>query len=141
MSTWARYFKSWEADFGRTFVLGEDPLKLQLRDVLDPVWQTIKSRYRENPDMTGGELYDIACEVARQNDWEFGGPIAGHLVGSFPHERIPNDKISLYITPGNDQPMSLLDARGQKRHWILEVHLVDRASQIGGFCEQLLTVD
>jgi hypothetical protein len=37
--------------------------------------------------------------------------------------------------------MSRLGKDGQKRHWILEIHLVDRARQIGGFYEQLLTVD
>jgi hypothetical protein len=26
------------------------------------------------------------------------------------------------------------------RHWILEIHFVDRARQIGGFFEELLTV-
>jgi len=31
--------------------------------------------------------------------------------------------------------------RGAPRHWILEIHFVDRARQIGGFYEQLLTVD
>jgi hypothetical protein len=35
--------------------------------------------------------------------------------------------------------MSFLNPSGQKRHWILEIHLVDRALQIGRFYEQLLT--
>jgi hypothetical protein len=35
--------------------------------------------------------------------------------------------------------MSFLNPSGQKRHWILEIHIVDRALQIGGFYEQLLT--
>jgi hypothetical protein len=91
--------------------------------------------------MTGGELYNIACDLAQEAGWEFGGEIAGHLVGSFPHERIPKDKITLYIINGNQEPMSRLGADGLKRHWILEIHLVDRARQIGAFYEQLLTVD
>lgn len=90
-------FEAWEADFGRTFVLGDDPVKKKINDSLEPVWNAAKSRFSENPDMTGEELYDIACDLAQQAGWEFGGQIAGHLVGSFPHERIPNDKISLYI--------------------------------------------
>lgn len=90
--------------------------------------------------MTGEELYDIACDLVLEVGWEFGGLIAGHLVGSFPHERIPNDKITLYITKVSNEQMSRLDATGRRRHWILEVHLVDRARQIGGFDEQLLTV-
>lgn len=133
-------FEAWEADFGRTFVLGNDPIKKKLHDSLEPVWNQVKSRYLENPDMTGGELYDIACELARQAGWEFGGSIAGHLVGSFPHERVPNDRITLYITKGNNQSMGLPSADGKKRHWILEIHLVDRDRQIGAFSEQLLTV-
>ena len=133
-------FEAWEADFGRTFVLGDDPAKKQIRNDLEPVWNTVKSRFQENSDMTGEELYDIACDQAKQAGWEFGGSIAGHLVGDFPHERIPNDKITLYITEGNKERMSLRDKNGNKRHWILEIHLVDREREIGAFMEQLLTV-
>jgi Xaa-Pro aminopeptidase len=134
-------FEAWEADFGRTFVLGDDPVKKQLRDSLEPVWNAAKSRFQENADtMTGEELFDIVCDLAKEAGWEFGGPHSGHLVGNFPHERIPRDKIALYITKGNNQPMNSLNPEGQKRHWILEVHLVDRVRQIGAFYEQLLTV-
>ena len=52
--------------------------------------------------MTGEELYSIACAEAKNAGWEFGNIHAGHLVGDFPHERIPNDKISFYITEGNN---------------------------------------
>jgi len=134
-------FEAWEADFGRTFVLGDDPVKKRLRDSLEPVWQKVKSRFQENPHITGEELYNIACEVSKEAGWEFGGRIAGHLVGSFPHERIPNDMISLYIIKGNRDRMNLPGKDGNKRHWILEIHLVDRNREIGGFFEQLLTVD
>jgi Xaa-Pro aminopeptidase len=134
-------FEEWEADFGRTFVLGEDPVKIKIRDDLEPVWNKVKARFRDKPDITGEELYDIAGEVAQEAGWEFGGQIAGHLVGSFPHERIPNDKITLYITKGNKEKMRRPGPDGNMRHWILEIHLVDRARQIGSFYEQLLTVD
>ncbi|QDS74885.1 hypothetical protein FKW77_003627 [Venturia effusa] len=133
-------FEQWEADFGRTFVLGNDPRKIALRDSLEPVWQATKARFRANPDMTGEELYGIAKEEAGKAGWEFGAGLAGHLVGLFPHERIPRDKIKLYITEGNKESMGLLDKNGNKRHWILEIHLVDREAQIGGFMEQLLTI-
>ncbi|KAI5459048.1 peptidase M24, structural domain-containing protein [Mariannaea sp. PMI_226] len=132
-------FESWEADFGRTYVLGDDPHKKKLRDALEPMWNKVKALYSENPDMTGGELYEIACNAAAEDGWEFGAHIAGHLVGSFPHERIPRDKVSLYIARGNDQTMNSVGRDGHKRHWILEIHLHDRAHQFGGFYEQLLT--
>jgi Xaa-Pro aminopeptidase len=133
-------FEAWEADFGRTFVLGDDPVKQKLRDSLEPVFIAVKARFHANPDMTGENLYDIACGLAEQSGWAFGGRIAGHLVGLFPHESIPGDKITLYVTKGNRERMTLPDAAGQKRHWILEIHLVDRAREIGGFYEQLLTI-
>ena len=36
--------------------------------------------------------------------------------------------------------MRRTDPSGRQCHWILEVHLVDREREIGGFFEQLLTV-
>ncbi|KAF2028298.1 Creatinase/aminopeptidase [Setomelanomma holmii] len=105
-------FEAWEADFGRTFVLGDDPIKKRLRDALQPVWAKVKSLYMEKPDMTGEKLYRIACDVAIEEGWGFGGQIAGHL-------------ISLYITKGSTGQMSSRDANGRRRHWILEIHLVD----------------
>jgi Xaa-Pro aminopeptidase len=133
-------FEAWEADFGRTFVLGSDPAKHRLQHVLEPVFRAVKAHFQANPGITGEALYEAACDQAAQAGWEFGGRIAGHLVGSFPHENIPGDKVTFYITRGNHEPINRLDASGVKRHWILEIHLVDRARQIGGFYEQLLTI-
>lgn len=133
-------FEAWEADFGRTYVLGDDPHKRRLRDALEPIWKTVKERYHKNPDMTGEQLYDIACEVAKQDGWEFGAHLAGHIIGSFPHERIPKDKTALYITKGNQESMTVPGSDGHKRHWILEIHLHDPVHQFNGFFEQLLTV-
>ena len=72
---------------------------------------------------------------------EYGGPIAGHLIGHFPHEHIADDKVTLYVHPRSPLPMRSPDENGEPRHWILEIHFVDRARGIGGFFEELLTVD
>ena len=32
------------------------------------------------------------------------------------------------------------DATGLDRHWIFEIHFVDRSRQFGGFYEELLTI-
>jgi hypothetical protein len=40
--------------------------------------------------------------------------------------------------PGNDRQMRGVDRTGKVCHWILEVHLVDRSREIGGFYEELL---
>jgi len=44
------------------------------------------------------------------------------------------------VHPGSDLKMRSLDENGQQRHWILEIHFVDREHEIGGFYEELLTV-
>ena len=131
-------FEEWEADFGRTYVLGDDPVKASLRDALPVVWAAGREYFDTHPDVTGEELFAHVTGLAEQAGWEFGGEIAGHLVGQFPHEKIDGDKIEYYITPGSDQPMRRPDRTGRQMHWILEVHLVDRARQIGGFYEELL---
>jgi len=133
-------FEAWEADFGRTFVLGCDPLKLKLRDDIAKAFAQGKQYFHSHPEIKADELYRYAQTMARDYGWEYGGPIAGHLIGQFPHERIPQDKISLYVHPKNNLRMRDLDANGQERHWILEIHFVDRAKEIGGFYEELLTV-
>jgi Xaa-Pro aminopeptidase len=131
-------FEQWEADFGRTFVLGDDPAKLRLRDALPVVFDAGRTYFETHPEVTGAELYGYVVGQARQAGWEFGGPHSGHLVGEFPHEKIDGDAIDSYIAPGSDQPMRRADRAGHACHWILEVHLVDAGAQIGGFFEELL---
>lgn len=132
-------FEAWEADFGRTFVLGKDPHKHDLRNALEGIFNTVKARYHAKSDMTCAELYALAGAVSREAGWEFGGEIAGHIVGAYPHEENQEDRSSLWIRPGNDTRLDARGANGGKRHWILEIHLVDRERQIGGFYEDLLT--
>jgi Xaa-Pro dipeptidase len=133
-------FEEWESDFGRTFVLGSDPVKLKLRDDIAKAFIQGKEYFKRNPDITAVELYRHAQKLARDFGWEYGGPIAGHLIGQFPHERIAGDKVTLYIHPHNSKRMRDLDDAGQERHWIFEIHFVDRGRRIGGFYEELLTL-
>jgi Xaa-Pro dipeptidase len=133
-------FEEWEADFGRTYVVGNDPRKHKLCRDIEEAFASGKQYFQEHPEITGAELYAHAQRLAAQAGWEYGGPIAGHLIGIFPHEKIPGDKITLYVHPKNYNRMRLPDASGRKRHWIFEIHFVDRARQIGGFYEELLTV-
>lgn len=131
-------FESWEADFGRTFVLGADPEKARLRDALPVVWDAGRDFFETHPHVTGEQLFSHMTQAAEHAGWEFGAPIAGHLIGQFPHEKIARDDIEYYIAPGSDQPMRRTDLTGRTCHWILEVHLIDRQRQIGGFHEELL---
>jgi Xaa-Pro aminopeptidase len=133
-------FSEWEADFGRTFVLGADPDKLALRDALPGVWQAGREFFDAHAEITGTQLYDHVVGLARDRGYEFGAPIAGHLLGEFPHKKISGDEAQFYVTPGSDHPMRRTDRTGRVCHWILEVHLVNRARGFGGFYEELLDV-
>lgn len=134
-------FEDWEADLGRTYVLGNDTMKIKLRDDIEKAWDLGKAYFESKPDITSSELFHYMCQVAEENGWEFGGPHAGHLIGEFPHEKIQEEDIVNYIHPDNNKPMRDPDHNGHPRDWILEVHFVDRKLEIGGFVEKLLTVD
>ena len=134
-------FEEWEADFGRTYVVGDDPIKHRLVGDLAAAFRRGKELYRESPNLTAGQLYDYTAGLAADYGWEFGNLTAGHLIGHFPHERRPADPDHLRIRHGNSVPLRELDASGDPRHWILEIHFIDRAREIGGFYEELLTVD
>lgn len=131
-------FEEWEADFGRTFVLGDDPRKRALRDDLPRVWAAGRAFFEADPDITGEQLFNYVVGLSEAAGWHFGGHIAGHLVGHFPHETIPGDKIESYIAPGSTNPMRRKDSSGNQCHWILEVHLVEPDRRYGGFVEELL---
>ena len=133
-------FEEWEADFGRTFVLGDDPHKLAVRDALPRVWQAGKDYFDTHPDVTGAALYEHVVESARAEGFEWGSPIAGHLLGEFPHRKIVGQGVQWYVAPGSNKPMRREDNNGRLCHWILEIHLVDRRRGFGGFYEQLLDV-
>ena len=133
-------FEDWEADFGRTYVLGDDPAKHRLRDRLPELFAAGRQYFDTNPEITGEELHAEVVRLTEAAGWEFGGPHCGHLVGEFPHEKIAGDETENYITPGSTSPMRRSDRTGRPCHWILEIHLVDRERGFGGFYEELLDV-
>ena len=136
-------FEEWEADFGRTYVVGNDPLKHKLRrDIIDEeAFASGKQYFHKHPEITAAELYAHAAQLSERAGWEYGGPIAGHLIGIFPHEKISGDKITLYCPPQESQPDAVAGRFCRKRHWIFELHFVDWAREIGGFYEKLLTIE
>jgi Xaa-Pro dipeptidase len=87
-------FEEWEADVGRSYAIGADPRKHALCAALPVVFDTVRDRFNASPDITGQELYAFACESAEAAGWRFGGKIAGHIVGEFPHAHIPAKRIT-----------------------------------------------
>jgi len=133
-------FEEWEADVGRTYVLGEDPVKRSLCADLPQIFDKLAERFHQNFDITGAELYAYAQELAAGRGWHFGGRIAGHIVGEFPHAHIPGDKDLYRISADNPTRMRDVDGDGQPKHWIIEVHLLEPDRRWGGFYERLLPI-
>ena len=51
-------FEQWEADFGRTFVLGSDLLKHKLRQDVGQAFADGKRYFNENQDITSDQLFN-----------------------------------------------------------------------------------
>ncbi len=129
--------EDWEADYGRTYVVGNDPTKIKLAADSERLWYVAQQHLLEKPSMTGADLYSFCVELASKAGWEYGGPIAGHLIGHFPHEQLDGEEKTNYIHPENHVPMNALDSKSNERHWIIEIHLIDRKKKIGSFFEQV----
>lgn len=133
-------FGQFEADVGRTFVVGKDPEMLRLAADLAPLHAECKAYWHAHPGLTGRDYFAEVCRAVEARGWRYGGPHAGHLVGEFPHENAFTEIPESYIGPGNGLAMDAPDAQGQRRHWILEIHLVHPGGAFGGFLEELLTL-
>ena len=131
--------EGYEADIGRTYVLGNDRHKLRLKDDVEEAWHEIREWCGQRTSLKASTLYKYIEGKAVEFGWQFGGAIGGHIVGKFPHEQ-PADPASLEldIHPDNDNDIFLPDANGHPRHWILELQFIDRDREIGGYFEQLL---
>ena len=131
-------FEEFEADLGRTYVLGGDPVKHRLAADLPVIFGAGRRYFADRAGITGAQLHAEIERLAREAGWSLGGWHVGHLVGEFPHEKIDGADFESYITPENSTPMRRRDKAGRVCHWILEIHLVDTEGGFGGFYEQLL---
>ena len=135
-------FETWEADIGRTYVIGDDPDRIRMRDSIEAAWRSGRDYFRQNPDRaTCADMYELAAEAARSNGYEYANWHAGHLIGNFPHEVIQGDLEENYLHPGNSTRLCDPDSGGRPRSWIYEIHFVDRERGYGGFFEQWLEAD
>lgn len=129
----------YEADIGRTYVLGNDPIKVQIQRDVEKAWYEVQNWYKRYTKLKASDLYHYAVHKAEEYGYAFGGEIAGHIVGKFPHEQPADPKsLELDIHPSNHNDMFLTDAKGNPRHWILELLFIDKKHRIGGYFEQRL---
>jgi Xaa-Pro aminopeptidase len=130
-------FDQFEADLGRTFVIGSDPKKLKLKKDVEKAWKNARDFFSKEKSITGAELYNHCVSLAHKNGWTFGGEIAGHIVGSFPHQNIQNLPKDIYIHPENHSDLKSTLENLDEIYWIIEIHFIDETLEIGGFYEQL----
>jgi len=131
--------EGYEADIGRTYVVGKDPNKLKLKRDVESAWYEIREWYQQQTKLKASDLFNYAVLKAKRFGWEFGGEIAGHIVGKYPHEQPEDPKsLELDIHPDNHDDIFLRDTDGNERHWILELQFIDKENEIGGYFEQLL---
>ncbi len=131
-------FEGYEADLGRTYVIGKDPLKLKLKKDVEDAWYEAKDWYYKQSSVTGTAYFNYCTALAKKHGWGFTGDIAGHIVGRYPHKQLVPDDLGLDIHPGNNTDLLQPDRDGDSHHWILELQFVDRANGIGAYFEQLL---
>jgi Xaa-Pro aminopeptidase len=131
-------FEGWETDLGRTYVIGNNPLKLKMKQDVEAAWHEGNAWYAKQTSLTGAQMFNYVVDLAKRYGYEFGGDIAGHIIGPYPHEQPNPMDLSLDAHPDNHVNILSLDKNGNKRHWVLEIHFVDRKNGIGGFYEQLL---
>jgi Xaa-Pro aminopeptidase len=132
-------FEDWEADLGKTYVLGENTQMLKMKADVETAWYEGYEFYKKNRNgLIAADFYKFTCDLAKKLGWKFGHIHCGHLIGKFPHERIQGEETLNYIHPENLNKMSDPDKSGNERFWIYEIHLLDKTESFGGFYEQLL---
>jgi len=131
-------FEEWEADVGQTYAVGNDSARHALIAALPEMFEEVCAHANANPDIACAELYAFACSAAERRGYIFGGKIAGHTIGEFPHLTWPGEREHTRIYPDNPTRLSDPDHLDRKRFWIIEIHLVAPDHSFGGFYERLL---
>ena len=113
-----------EGDVGRTFVFGQRPLFLKLKQTAEEVFQSARD-YWHCHQPTGIELYRYIHRLTEEAGYTFQLQPAGHLIGSFPHL---GWKKGLNTYPHTPEPGI----------WILEIQMRDPETPYGAFFEEVL---
>ena len=131
--------EGWESDYARTYVLGNDPKKIKIKKDVEKAWYETQAWYQKQTKLKASDFFNYVVNKAKEYGYTYGGEIAGHIVGEYPHEQPTDPKsFDLDVHPSNHNDMFLRDANGNERHWILEMHFVDKDNNIAAYMEQLL---
>jgi len=93
-------FAEWEADIGRTYVVGDDPEMHAIAKAAERIWVESHSAFLAAPEMTGAELFaDVRARIAEAG-YEHAEKHVGHLIGSVPARADPGRRESELSRPG-----------------------------------------
>lgn len=118
-------FAGHEGDVGATFVLGEDPLKLQCAAAARTVFQQVRQRWLAG-DCSGADLYQFASQQSAALGFALNLAIKGHRISDFPHKLYAGGELG---------DMQHQPAAGV---WVLEIQLRHPRLPIGAFYEDVL---
>lgn len=119
-------FYNHEGDYGESFVVGNNPQLMALRDATKKIFYATQAAWK-NKKLTGQELYNFAADEAQKLNLTLNTNMYGHRLGDFPHALHFKGKLgTLDFTPA-----PLL--------WVLEIHLLDKEINRGAFFEDILT--
>jgi Xaa-Pro aminopeptidase len=118
-------FSNHEADYGETFVIGNNPQFIHLRDSTRKVFDLTKNEFHNNK-LSGKDLYAFAENEASKLNLRLNTAMYGHRLGDFPHAVYSRDKLGL------------IEFSPTPNLWILEIHLIDDSIGRGAFFEDLL---
>lgn len=76
-------FEDWEADFGRTYVLGNDPYKVKLKEDTVLAWHEAKAWFDQQTTLSGADFWHYIVNLAKKYGYSYGGQLGGHLIGHF----------------------------------------------------------
>ena len=113
-----------EADFGRTFAVGEK-LKPPIARASEEIFLQTAEKWKSD-GLTGLGLFNYASGLADRHGYVLNPLMSGHRLGDFPHKIFSSAKLfELGIAPTENL-------------WVLEIHLIDEKNQRGAFFEDIL---
>src|SRR6195952_546421 len=56
-------FEDWEADLGRTYVIGNDPLKHKLKNDIEAAWHEAKDWFTQQTSLTGAAYFQYVTDL------------------------------------------------------------------------------
>lgn len=118
-------FKGHEADFGETFILGDDEQDKHLQKSVKEIFHACKKAWKQNK-LTGKDLYAFADLSANSKNCVLNMKMKGHRLGDFPHHLFHR---------GNLEDFSKTPSPNL---WVLEILIANREGTKGAFFEDII---